>query len=184
LVYDRPLGSDGLRWNELQAWWAEVTGESEAAPAKRSLYLRLFGCLPESSPPQRLLFKSFFAAFREAVPNLPALLPEVWLHWDPKTVKQRGPSALLTHRMDFLMLMPSGGRVVLEVDGRQHYSDNDGRADPHRYAQLVAGQRELALAGYEVHRFAGVELCGDDGPALVKSFFARLFKYHGVSVTT
>ena len=182
LVYDRPLGSDGLRWKELQAWWAEATGESEAAQAKRSLYLRLLSCLPESSPPQRLLFKSFFASFREAVANLPALLPEVWLHWDPKTVKERGPSALLTHRMDFLMLMPSGGRVVLEVDGQQHYADHEGRADPRRYARLAAGQRELVLAGYEVHRFAGVELRGDDGPAVVKSFFERLFKCHGVSV--
>lgn len=27
-----------------------------------------------------------------AVPNLPALLPEVWLHWDPRTVKERGCS--------------------------------------------------------------------------------------------
>lgn len=184
LVYDRPLGSDGLRWSELQAWWADVTREADSARAKGSLYLRLLRCLPESSPPQRLLFKSFFASFRDAVPNLPALLPEVWLHWDPKTVKQRGQSALLTHRMDFLILMPSGGRVVLEVDGQQHYSNSDGRADPHRYAQLAAGQRELALAGYEVHRFAGVELRGDEGRAMVKSFFERLFKYHGVALHT
>ncbi|MFB7225150.1 hypothetical protein [Streptomyces sp. NPDC056227] len=29
----------------------------------------------------------------------PALLPEVWLHWDPKTVEERGPEALLRSRM-------------------------------------------------------------------------------------
>jgi len=180
LVYDRPLGTDGLRWRELQSWWAEATGVNDVDQAKKTLYLRLLNCLPESSPPQRLLFKSFFSSFRDAVPNLPALLPEVWLHWDPKTVKQRGPRALLTHRMDFLMLMPGGGRVIIEVDGQQHYGDGHGLADPHRYAQLAAGQRELSLAGYEVYRFAGVELRGDDGPAAVKTFFERLFAHHGV----
>ena len=76
-------------------------------------------CLPASSPPQRLLFESFFRGFGSAIPGLPALLPEVRLRWNPKTVVQRGAQALLTHRMDFLMLRPAGGRVVIEVDGIQ-----------------------------------------------------------------
>lgn len=67
------------------------------------------------------------------MPDLPALPPEVWLHWDPKTVAERGPRALLTHRMDFLLLLQGGGRVVIEVDGAQHYSDATGRADPRQY---------------------------------------------------
>lgn len=35
LVYDRPLGADGLRWRELQHWWAEKTGEPDATCAKK-----------------------------------------------------------------------------------------------------------------------------------------------------
>ncbi|MEJ8676093.1 hypothetical protein [Chromobacterium amazonense] len=182
LVYDRPLGPHGLRWHDLQQWWGETTGESNQECAKKGLYRRLLDCLPESSPPQRLLFESFFRGFGPAIPGLPALLPEVWLHWDPKTVTQRGPQALLTHRMDFLMLLPAGGRVVLEVDGVQHYADTSGRADPHRYARLAAGDRELKLAGYEVYRFAGVELQRREAPVEVKAFFEALFKRHGVSL--
>lgn len=181
LVYDRPLGRDGLRWCDLQRWWTETTGESDPEHAKRGLYRRLLDCLPESSPPQRLLFESFFRCFGPAVPGLPALLPEVWLHWDPKTVMQRGAQALLTHRMDFLMLLPAGGRVVLEVDGVQHYSDANGRADPYLYARLAAGDRQLKLSGYEVYRFAGVELQHRDGLSNVKAFFETLFKRHGVT---
>lgn len=180
LVYDRPLGRDGLRWRDLQLWWAEATAETDSERAKKALYLRLLSCLPDSSPPQRLLFKSYFSAFRDEIPGLPALLPEVWLHWDPKTVKQRGPQALLTHRMDFLMLLPGGGRVVIEVDGQQHYGDEGGRTDPHRYAQLAAGHRELTLAGYEVYRFGGVELHENYGVAAAKAFFERLFVQHGI----
>jgi hypothetical protein len=33
---------------------------------------------------------------------VPALLPEVWVHWDHKTVRQRGVHALQNLRMDFL----------------------------------------------------------------------------------
>lgn len=181
LVYDRTLGVDGLRWRDMQNWWAETTEESDPERAKSGLYRRLLGCLPKSSPPQRKLFELYFRSFGQAIPNLPALLPEVWLHWDPKTVEQRGPSALLTHRMDFLMLLPGGARIVLEVDGTQHYADAAGRADARQYARLAAGERELKLAGYDVYRFAGVELQAEGAPGMVKSFFEMLFMRYGVS---
>jgi very-short-patch-repair endonuclease len=38
--------------------------------------------------------------------------------------------------MDFLLLLPNRSRVVVEVDGKQHYADA-GRADPARYAEMV-----------------------------------------------
>jgi hypothetical protein len=72
----------------------------DVTQAKRSLYARLKASLPLNSPPQSLLFDTFFEGFRGAVPNLPALLSEVWLHWDPRTVKDRGRDALVRFRMD------------------------------------------------------------------------------------
>jgi hypothetical protein len=45
--------------------------------AKRTLYKRLLESLPPNSPPQRLLFETYFKRFRGAIPVLPALLPEV-----------------------------------------------------------------------------------------------------------
>ncbi|SCX71758.1 hypothetical protein [Variovorax sp. EL159] len=181
LVYDRPLGAGGLSWRELQNWWTETMGEFDSDRAKKSLYRRLVESLPISSPPQRRLFESYFREFGSAIPILPALLPEVWLHWDPKTVEQRGAHALLTHRMDFLMLLPAGGRVVIEVDGVQHYAQSDGQADPRLYAHLAAGERELKLAGYEVYRFGGAELQPSNVAEVAKSFFHALFKRHGIA---
>ncbi|HEV7485844.1 MAG TPA: hypothetical protein VGQ65_09185 [Thermoanaerobaculia bacterium] len=183
LVYDRPIGKDGLLWRDLQSWWSEASGITDDQEAKAILYRRLRESLPKNSPPQTLLFDSFYRGFSAAVQGLPALLPEVWLHWDPKTVKERGRDALLRFRMDFLLLLPNGVRVVLEVDGKHHYARNDGQADPTRYAAMVAADRELTLAGYHVFRFGADEL-HDEAAAhvAVKMFFDALFKRHGVPV--
>ena len=178
LVYDEPIRG-ALLWSDLQSWWARREQIEEPELAKRSLYQRLLNSLPKASPPQRLLFEAFFKRFRERVPSLPALIPEVWLHYDPKTVRQRGKEALLRQRMDYLMLLPAGVRIVLEVDGQHHYS-SDGRAAPQRYAELACADRELKLCGYDVYRFGASELEGDAGRRLVALFFDELFRKHGV----
>lgn len=180
LVYDRAIGNDGLRWKDLQQWWCDVEQIADATQAKSSLYKRLRASLPRNSPPQVLLFDAFYKGFGSAVPNLPALLPEVWLHWDPRMVKERGPDALLRFRMDFLLLLPQGVRVVVEVDGKHHYADNEGSADVQRYAQMVRADRELKLTGYEVFRFGAAELQAPTAKADVKAFFEALFKRYGV----
>ncbi len=89
LVYDRPIRTEGLTWDDLQAWWADLTNIPNDKTAKNTLYRRLLASLPDNSPPQRLLFESYFKRFKTAIPGLPALLPEVWLHWDSKTVRVR-----------------------------------------------------------------------------------------------
>lgn len=179
LIYDRPIGIEGLDWDTLQAWWAESNGMTNDRTAKVTLYRRLLASLPEDSPPQRLLFESYFEHFKSAIPDLPALLPEVWLHWDPKTVQQRGRDALSRFRMDFLLLLQGGVRVVLEVDGKQHYSDDAGKASPSKYAEMVPADRDLKMAGYHVFRFGGHEL--QKGSSVPSAFFDSLFKRFRVS---
>lgn len=182
LVYDRPLGSDPLLWRDLQAWWSEVRQIPDQERAKKTLYRRLQASLPRNSPPQRALFDGFYGGYGRAVPELPALLPEVWLHWDPKTVRERGPDALLRFRMDFLLLLPGGVRVVVEVDGKHHYADEAGRADVNRYGAMMAADRDLRLSGYEVFRFGAAELLGPEARGVVKRFFDGLFRTHGIQV--
>jgi very-short-patch-repair endonuclease len=177
LVYDRPITGEGIRWRDLQAWWQDthqLPGEEEA---KRSLYQRLRSSLPGNSPPQRALYELYHEIHASAVQDLPALLPEVWLHWDPKTVRDRGRDALLRFRMDFLLLLPHGQRVVLEVDGSQHYTSADGRPNGTKYAANVRGDRDLKLSGYEVFRFGATELQDrQSARALLQQFFADLFR--------
>ena len=176
LVYEESIGSDGLRWRDLQAWWMDKEQLTNDAEAKKSLYKRLISCLPSNSPPQRNLYELYHEIHGSAVPDLPALLPEVWLHWDPVAAKVRGPKALLRLRMDFLLLLPRGQRVVIEVDGSQHFA-TDGKPDGAKYAANMRGDRDLKLSGYEVFRFGATELLDRErARALLQQFFADLFR--------
>lgn len=182
LVYDRPIPLEGLLWSDLQLWWSEAKEIPNDDNAKKTLYRRLRESLPENSPPQTLFFDAYFSGFKKAIPTLPALLPEVWLHWDPKTVEKRGVNALTRFRMDYLLLIPGGVRVVIEVDGMHHYANPEGQADGSKYAKMVAADRELKLAGYEVYRFGANELSRSGSRHTVQSFFVSLFKRYGVPV--
>jgi very-short-patch-repair endonuclease len=73
--------------------------------------------------------------------------------------------------MDSLLLTPRRSRIVLEVDGRQHYVAADGVADPRRYAEMAAEDRALQLAGYEVYRFGAHELTTDGAHGILQKFF-------------
>jgi very-short-patch-repair endonuclease len=178
LVYDLPFPDHGLRWSDLQAWWSRSAG-IEGDAAKQGLYRRLLKSLPENSPQQVLLFKTYFRHFGPRIPVLPALLPEVWLHWDPKTVRERGPEALARFRMDFLLLLPGETRIVLEVDGKHHYSSDSGAGDPKRYAAQVRADRDLRLCGYDVYRFGEYEFRDEQlAPKMLAEFFDELFRRH------
>jgi len=174
LRYDRTIGPAGLHWGDLHEWWSAQTG-LPPDEAKASLWKRLLAAIPDSSEPQRLLFHMYYTHYGSQEPI--ALLPEVWLHWDPQTVAQRGDLAYRTHRMDFLMLLTDRRRVVLEVDGRQHYSDGQ-HPSPSRYADTMRGDRDLRLSGYEVYRFGASELTPDRAEATVREFFDRLLRRH------
>lgn len=179
LVYDRPLTKDGLLWSELVAWWAERNSLDISDVTERKLYSRLTQSL--ASAPEKLLFRTFFRAFRSLLGHrLPALVPQVYLHYDPYTLAQLDQRRRLPRqRMDFLLLLSSFERIVIEVDGQQHYSDA-GNSSPQKYAEMVSADRQLRLLGYDVYRFGGAELSGNEGESIVVKFFTSLLRKHGV----
>lgn len=175
LIYDRPISSNGLLWSDLVAWWSDVTPAANAAS--------LGACLQESlaSDAERKLFATYFKAYRSTLGEaLPALLPQVYFHYDPavvKTLRHRLP--LPRQRMDFLLLLPGRQRIVLEVDGKHHFSEND-HPSLNVYADMVSADRELRLAGYEVYRFGANELVGEGAESKITDFFEKLFRLHRV----
>lgn len=191
LVYDRTIPETGLSWASLVEWWANLNQVANDGNAGRRLYSRLAAAVQATtSPGEYALFHTYFKEFVPALADdLPALMPQVYLHFDPKTAAQRGSNQVLVRqRMDLLLLLDHGVRIVVEVDGRHHYADGEA-ASPARYAAMAAEDRRLRLHGYEVYRFGAAEFADTDrsgerwevgakSAALAKDFFERLFLKH------
>lgn len=182
MFYNFKTGEDGVQWNTLIEWWKENNRENQNDPEKE-----LYGRLRESldSDCEKIFFRTYYNYYRHPIKkDIPALIPQVYLHYDPRSKWQRqrnGDAVVYTHqRMDFLMLLPGGVQIVFEVDGHQHYSQ-DGKAKPALYAEMVRDDRELRLKGYEVYRFGGYELMDEKKarPMLYK-FFDKLFEHYEV----
>ena len=171
LIYDRPLGADGLSLRQLGDWWTDRAGLAHLPDAQvwNDLHERLERSLGDNVG-ERRISDAYKRRYRRLGPDIPALIPQVYLHYDPYHQARYGTSAppLTRQRMDFLLLLPNRVRVVIEWDGVQHYADDDvlvnGRryANPRRYAGMMAEDRTLRLRGYEVYRFGGHEL-GEPG---------------------
>jgi very-short-patch-repair endonuclease len=178
LVYDQPIPAEGLTMAHLADWWREREGMSEGTTdrdAGLALHARLTASLGDNKA-ERVIFDAYTTRYRTSL-DIPALIPQVYLHYDPQDQRLRHSTAagvpLERQRMDFLLLFSDKRRVVIEVDGKQHYADGE-KTSPHLYGRMVAGDRRLKLAGYEVFRFGGAELFGTDSQQMVEEFFDQL----------
>ncbi|MGW7073081.1 hypothetical protein ACWGII_40250 [Streptomyces sp. NPDC054855] len=188
LVYSDALPPHGLTWRQMVAWWtAHHQPEADEKTAADALYRRLYGSL--DSLPEQLVLHTYCARYAEPEGfELPALIPQVYLHYDPYTRRSGKQSgALHRQRMDFLLLTPDRARIVIEIDGVHHYSrkspsDENGRithiAAPQLYSEMVAEDRRLRLAGYEIYRFGGWELTQPQSEQIVTDFFSELLRRH------
>lgn len=199
LVYDQPLPSSGmLLWSDLRDWYAEVH-EVDGTEGSKMLYRRLRqSVIGANSPGEYAIFQGYYDRFTKLLgERLPALIPQVYLHYDPYTRRERGDEKFLARqRMDFLLMLEQGVRIVVEIDGRHHYAVKDQSA-PERYianaqlyAEMATEDRRLRLMGYEVYRFGGYEFrdvdlsgkpqVGPEAQRRVAEFFDRLFARHRI----
>jgi hypothetical protein len=202
LVYDQPLPSSGmLLWNDLRDWYAAIQ-RVDREQGSRMLYKRLLqSVIGTDSPGEFALFHGYYKRFSpELGERLPALIPQVYLHYDPYTRRERGDEKFLVRqRMDFLLMLEQGVRIVMEIDGRHHYAIKDQRdqsaperyiANAQLYAEMATEDRRLRLMGYEVYRFGGYEFrdvdlagkpkVGPEAQRRVADFFDRLLARHGI----
>lgn len=183
LVYDDGIPADGISWEKICDWYkSESPDETEKKLAKK-----FYECL--DSDAEKLFFKAYVLFMKESGKNIPALIPQVYLYYDPKTQSQRELKIFEHQKMDFMMIIGPSQRVVIEIDGQQHYADDEVApaskykhyASPSRYAEMMKAHREMSLAGYDVYRFGGRELWIDRGVSeediisSVKAFLNELF---------
>lgn len=180
LIYDRPINPDrGLSFKSLIEWWHDLHPAPNENAAARTLFTRLCEGL---NSPELAIMNAYRTLLRDSGFGLPAILPQVYLHYDPKTIRQRlavDGKQLERQRMDFLLLLPQGQRIVVELDGKEHYSSGD-KPKPAIYAAMMREDRRLRLAGYEVYRFGGHEFADlMAGEVAAQEFFEELLKRHG-----
>ena len=177
LVYDRPIAVGGLTWKDLLDWYGDQIGHPTEVDDRAHALLKARLLLVITSPAEIPLFNAYWdLTVGQGNLSAPAMLPQIWVLLDPKTAQQRAGASYYAHqRMDFLMLLPQNERVVLEVDGKQHYADGD-LASPTKYAVMVEADRDMSLRGYDVYRFGGAETNSPAKAAvLAQVFFPRLF---------
>lgn len=183
LVYDEPIGGREITWKELQDWYDNGlyeldTGMDMVTFMRNSLV---------DSPMEQLFFDTYLEMTVGKEERIPALFPQVWLYYDPKLQKDRIKKIFEHQRMDFLMLFSESQRVVIEIDGVQHYADYVAGNKKHyasvdKYADMMAAQREMSLAGYDVYRFGAKELYDPAiGKRKVRAFFEGMFSKYGIS---
>lgn len=180
LIYDEPIPADGLKYSDLIRWWRRRQGFADTMAA-RDVGLDLHGRLRASlgdNPVECRVFDAYATRYKGSQFDVPALIPQVYLHFDPATALARrttgqNDSPLARQRMDFLLLFSDRHRVVLEVDGKQHYATGD-IASPILYSEMVSEDRRLRLSGYEVYRFGGAELMADGADEMLAQFFDQL----------
>lgn len=175
LVYNFEPNENGLSWKTLVKWWEpQSTNEN----IQKDLFNRLLSSL--DSQPEKEFLTQFYNIYQKKN-DFPALIPQVYLHYDPHAKSWRGSGVVYTHqRMDFLMLIPNGVRIVIEIDGKQHYSEGD-KSSPKLYAEMAVDTRELQLKGYEVYRFGGYEFIDSkQSKSMIQDFFKLLFKKYSV----
>lgn len=179
LIYDNPIPTDGVKWNELVDWYADENGICED---KEEVFCRRLVASMDSEP-EKTMLRAYYSFLHDKNINGPALIPQVYLYYDPQTLKQRGYKLFEHQKMDFLMIFSHRDRVVIEIDGKQHYAKGNV-ASPELYASMVKAQREMSLYGYDVYRFGGYEFIDDELYSIekLKAFFSRLFSKYGIDV--
>ena len=80
-----------------------------------------------------------------------ALLPQVYVNWDPYTKEQRGYK-LVNQRVDFLWYGPNHFPLIIEIDGPSHWEF------PDEYCVQCRTDRDLMDLGFHIRRFTNDEI--------------------------
>lgn len=115
LIYDKKISEKGLTWKQLMDWYAITENIS---PIKDDhLTERLNNSMDSES--EKIFFDAYIEVVKEHGDFIPALLPQIYLYYDPLSVNARGWKLFEHQKMDFLMLCSMSERIVIEIDGNQ-----------------------------------------------------------------
>lgn len=163
LVYDREIGKS-LLYKEFNEWLNEKYPEGKDLPINNLNTI------------EKKVADYYKVHYKKDLS--PVLIPQVYLHYDPKNKAFRENynkgQIYKFQRMDFLILF-AGKRIIIEIDGKTHTPENSLI----EYSKQLKYDRDMKFLGYEVFRLGGYELT-NDFDNVVREFFDKLFYYLGV----
>lgn len=89
-VYSNKIGQQGLRWGDLIEWWK---GLNDIQDDKINIEQELYKILEKTlyNGPEKKFFFLYYKKYKKIFErDLPVLIPQVYLHYDPFTIKQLG----------------------------------------------------------------------------------------------
>ena len=100
LIFDKEIPRNGLHWTELVDWYSETNG---IVTDKENTFCRR---LVESmdSEPEKIFLRAYYRFIHDQDINPAALIPQVYLYYDPQTLNQRGYKLFEHQKMDYLMI--------------------------------------------------------------------------------
>lgn len=165
LIYDDDI-KDSLTYADFKVWWNKNKDKySWYNPAHQmnAMELRV-----------QEYYKNNFSK-----DMFPVLIPQVYLHYDPKDKETRKKyqhnEALIFQRMDFLIIY-KGKRIIIEIDGKTHTAENSLE----HYSKQLEYDRTMKFLGYEVFRLGGYELT-KNFEGTIQTFFSNLMRYLQIS---
>lgn len=118
LIYDQGIPANGISW-EMLANWYELLDIDNTEKQMAHLF---YDCL--DSDPERLFYKAYISYLKSHGKHIPALIPQVYMYYDPKAKTQREWQIFEHQKMDFMMIISPSQRIVFEIDGSQHYAED------------------------------------------------------------
>jgi hypothetical protein len=185
LIFHDYLGRESLSWGRLINWFEHnYFDRMLGSTPQNQLRDRLLDAVSKDSPAEQAFFRTYWDYTIQDY-DMVALLPQVWLQYDARTASQRGGTSAFKHqRMDFMLLLKNNRSLIIEIDGRDHYARvlnprpaeykyDIYVADPDRYADMMAEDRAMKFAGYEVLRYGAKKISA----STIKSEIQQLIEF-------
>lgn len=169
IVYDEEI-KGSLTYRDFNLWWQKNR--------KKYSWYRL----EEQLQPRELKVQNFYKQHYAMNEDNPILIPQVYLHYDPKNKQERQKckinETMIFQRMDFLILY-NNRRIIIEIDGQSHFETNN-RIDLTKYSKQVEYDRTMKFLGYEIFRLCNYEIDSCDYEKTLEVFFSNLYRYLGI----
>ncbi|PFZ90015.1 hypothetical protein [Bacillus wiedmannii] len=157
LVYHDKIPTEGLTWKRLYAWWENQRPTHNKPEDLMDIMKKV------CNGAENRFLETYLHLYDDD--RYPAILPQVMIAYSPILSKGDLKSLKIdpNHRytMDFKVIPNKNTKILIEIDGKEHYSKLINKqyiAAPSLYAAQVKEDRELKLKGYSIFRFGGFEV--------------------------